>query len=162
MPFFTHRNATRAKAIEPTYTESPALLRELVRLYAEKLNAVTTAINASLSFGEQLPSVGALFTALSRTESRAMHELGTLLLHVRIPALPQAPFPIPVLENPMESAKHCLTLFAARYRDVAARYQRVCHLARSAKAKEVLDRLSKEATANAEALLSMHARLCRS
>ena len=162
MPFPMRHIASKSQEKRDTSPkESPVLQRELIRIYAQKLNAVTSAMNASLTFGDALPGVGALMTSIAREEAGDLRALGELLPHVQIPVLPpQAAFP--QLESPAESAKRCLELLCEEYRIRAEHYRRAGRFARLEQTSRVLEQLAAGAHTRAEALLSMHARLCRS
>lgn len=142
--------------------EAPAMQRELIRIYAQVLGAVTEAMNASLLFRETLPGVSALFAALSRDEATSLLHLGELLRHVQIPVLPNGGGTPPERESPAESAKLYLQLQSEGYRIRAAHYRRVARMARSEETARVLEALAADTGAHAEALLAMYTRLCRS
>ena len=162
MHFPFYKAARGKSAPQATIGESNVMLRELIRIYGEKLSNVTTHIKAAVFFREDLPGVSALFTSLSRAEAGALHSLGTLLQNIQIPTLPQNGILPPERESMADSACAHLQLLSGAYRTQAEHYRRVARLARTDKTKEVLSHLETEAIAHAEVLLSMHARLCRS
>ena len=156
-----HFSLTRARAQSAT-GESPAMLREMIRIYGEKLGNVTTHIKGAVAFGEELPGVSALFTSLSRTEAGALQRLGRLLQNIQIPTLPERDIKPPLRENLTESARAHLEQLVSLYRTQAAQYRRAARLARMEETRHVLTRLEEDANAGADAMLAMHTRLCRS